>query len=126
MAHWLTQGNVYTQKMMCWNGLVHDQSLRLVVLYHYSWKRYFVSVRLAWGMVPIFHDLSNASGLAHIVSWTKYPVELDALILVAAVLLLARLCVRQIGGYTGDYLGFSQQISEVLIYLAASALWLST
>jgi cobalamin synthase len=36
------------------------------------------------------------------------------------------LCVRQIGGYTGDYLGFSQQISEVFIYLSASGLWLST
>ena len=72
-------------KNVCWNGLVHDQSLRLVVLYHKSWKRYFMNVRLAWGMVPIFHDLCNASGLAHIVRRTEHSVELDALILVTAV-----------------------------------------
>ena len=68
-------------------------------------------------------------GLAVIVPLGLWQLQLTVvavLILVAAVLLLARLCVRQIGGYTGDYLGFSQQISEVLIYLAASALWLST
>ncbi|MED5533682.1 MAG: adenosylcobinamide-GDP ribazoletransferase, partial [Pseudomonadota bacterium] len=68
-------------------------------------------------------------GLAVIVPLGLWQLQLTVvagLILVATVLLLARLCVRQIGGYTGDYLGFSQQISEVLIYLAASALWLST
>ncbi len=68
-------------------------------------------------------------GLAVIVPLGLWQLQLTVvagLILVAAVLLLARLCVRQIGGYTGDYLGFSQQISEVLIYLLASGLWLST
>ena len=68
-------------------------------------------------------------GLAVIVPLGLWQLQLTVvagLILVAAVLLLARLCVRQIGGYTGDYLGFSQQISEVLIYLSASGLWLST
>jgi adenosylcobinamide-GDP ribazoletransferase len=58
--------------------------------------------------------------------WQLQLTVVSGLVLVAAVLLLARLCIRQIGGYTGDYLGFSQQISEVLIYLAASVLWLST
>jgi len=58
--------------------------------------------------------------------WQLQLMVVSGFILVAAVLLLARLCVRQIGGYTGDYLGFSQQISEVLIYLSASGLWLST
>ena len=58
--------------------------------------------------------------------WQLQLTVVSGLVLVAAVLLLARLCVLQIGGYTGDYLGFSQQISEVLIYLAASVLWLST
>ena len=68
-------------------------------------------------------------GLAVIVPvglWQLQLTMVAGLILVVAVLLLARLCVRQIGGYTGDYLGFSQQISEVLIYLSASGLWLST
>ena len=71
--------------MVCDNRLVHDQSLRLVVLYHDPWEWYFASVRLARGTAPIFHDLGNAGGLAHIVRWTKHAVEVDALILVAAV-----------------------------------------
>lgn len=58
--------------------------------------------------------------------WQPQLTLIASLILLGVVPLLARLCVRQIGGYTGDYLGFSQQISEVFIYLGASALWLST
>jgi len=38
-----------------------------------------------------------------------------------AVALAARLAHRQIGGYTGDVLGFFQQIGEIVMLLAASA-----
>lgn len=37
--------------------------------------------------------------------------------------LLGRYFYRHIGGYTGDCLGASQQIAEVVFYLSASALW---
>lgn len=38
-----------------------------------------------------------------------------------ATVWLARLFVRQIGGYTGDCLGAAQQMTEVVLYLAFSA-----
>jgi adenosylcobinamide-GDP ribazoletransferase len=39
---------------------------------------------------------------------------------------LGRYFHRHIGGYTGDCLGASQQVAEVVFYLTASALWTST
>jgi len=45
------------------------------------------------------------------------------LVLAAAVALLALLCMREIGGQTGDVLGAVEQTSEIVILLAASA-WL--
>eukprot|EP00959_Pyramimonas_sp_CCMP1952_P289892 6062938-Pyramimonas_sp.AAC.1 len=66
--------------MVCDSRLVHDQSPRLVVLYHDPWQWCFASVRLARGTAPIFHELDNAGGLAYIVRRTKHAVELDALI----------------------------------------------
>jgi adenosylcobinamide-GDP ribazoletransferase len=47
---------------------------------------------------------------------------LVALLLVAtATLLIGRLCIRQIGGQTGDVLGAVEQVSEILILLVAAA-----
>ena len=45
------------------------------------------------------------------------------LLLAAAVGLLALICIRQIGGQTGDVLGAVEQTGEILILLVASA-WL--
>ncbi|CAG7856116.1 adenosylcobinamide-GDP ribazoletransferase [biofilm metagenome] len=39
---------------------------------------------------------------------------------------LGRYFYRHIGGYTGDCLGASQQVAEVVFYLTAGALWTST
>ena len=41
------------------------------------------------------------------------------------IIVLCQLANRQIGGYTGDYLGFSQQISEVVVYIVGVSLWIS-
>ena len=46
------------------------------------------------------------------------PAVLYAMIALAAAAILAR---RQIGGYTGDVLGFFQQIGEIVMLLAAAA-----
>ena len=47
---------------------------------------------------------------------------LAALLLVAAALILAAMLAhRQIGGYTGDVLGFFQQIGEIVMLLVAAA-----
>ena len=41
-----------------------------------------------------------------------------------ATVLLGHYFYRHIGGYTGDCLGASQQISETIFYLSVSALWI--
>jgi adenosylcobinamide-GDP ribazoletransferase len=46
-----------------------------------------------------------------------------ALVVVAGLIFLARLSVKQIGGQTGDVLGAVEQMSEILILLTAAALW---
>ncbi|HCK75564.1 MAG TPA: adenosylcobinamide-GDP ribazoletransferase, partial [Gammaproteobacteria bacterium] len=76
--------------------------------------------------VPIRGLLVGLAAAVPLGVWHPSVAATAGLIVAGAVFLLARFCIRQIGGYTGDYLGFSQQISEVLIYLAASVLWLST
>jgi adenosylcobinamide-GDP ribazoletransferase len=43
------------------------------------------------------------------------------LLLAAALALLAWLCIKQIGGQTGDVLGAVEQLSEILILLVAAA-----
>ena len=45
-----------------------------------------------------------------------------ALLVAAGLIVLARLCLRQIGGQTGDVLGAVEQVSEILILLTAAAL----
>jgi adenosylcobinamide-GDP ribazoletransferase len=47
---------------------------------------------------------------------------LAALLVAAALGVMAWLCVRQIGGQTGDVLGAVEQVSEILILLAAASL----
>lgn len=47
--------------------------------------------------------------------WRMGVAVLGALVLLRA--LIARYLVRRIGGYTGDALGFAQQLSELAIYL---------
>jgi adenosylcobinamide-GDP ribazoletransferase len=37
---------------------------------------------------------------------------------------LGRYFYRHIGGYTGDCLGASQQLTETIFYLSISALWI--
>ena len=48
------------------------------------------------------------------------------IVVVLAVLryVLGRYFVRRIGGYTGDCLGFAQQVFEIVIYLVGLA-WIS-
>jgi adenosylcobinamide-GDP ribazoletransferase len=69
-----------------------------------------VGIAVAFGIVALGLGLGIVPGLI-------------ALALVAgAVASMAWLCMRQIGGQTGDVLGALEQVSEVLILLVASAL----
>jgi adenosylcobinamide-GDP ribazoletransferase len=49
------------------------------------------------------------------------PAAIGCLVLAASALLAARLCLRQIGGQTGDVLGALEQIGEIIILLDAAA-----
>lgn len=56
----------------------------------------------------------------------EFKIVLIAFITAIIIFLITRkLCIRHVGGYTGDILGFSQQLSEASIYLVLSAIWLS-
>jgi len=52
------------------------------------------------------------------------PLSVLAIIpVLLSTVLLGKYFYRHIGGYTGDCLGASQQIAEVIFYLSVSALW---
>jgi adenosylcobinamide-GDP ribazoletransferase len=46
---------------------------------------------------------------------------MTALLLLLAILAMARLCAQQIGGQTGDVLGAMQQVGEIIVLLVAAA-----
>jgi len=46
------------------------------------------------------------------------------ILLLVVNVFLGRYFYRYIGGYTGDCLGASQQITETVYYLSVSALWI--
>jgi adenosylcobinamide-GDP ribazoletransferase len=64
---------------------------------------------LALGLIPLLVALGVASGAVAVV------------LLAAAFGLMARLCIRQIGGQTGDVLGALEQIGEIAVLLVAAA-----
>lgn len=68
------------------------------------------------GVFALFLGLLPLFLLPRICLWIVIP-------LFFATLLLGRYFHKHIGGYTGDCLGASQQISEVVFYLSLSALW---
>ena len=66
--------------------------------------------------------IAAAIGAAVVLAALGPPTGLVALLLAGgAVALAAVLARRQIGGYTGDVLGFFQQIGEIVMLLAAAA-----
>ncbi len=67
------------------------------------------TVALALGFVPLLAALGFASGAVAIV------------LLAAAFGVMAWLCIRQIGGQTGDVLGALEQVGEVAVLLVAAA-----
>jgi adenosylcobinamide-GDP ribazoletransferase len=61
-------------------------------------------------------------GLVVLLLCLGFSATLIAVVLLAAALgLMAWLCLRQIGGQTGDVLGAIEQVSEILILLVAAA-----
>jgi adenosylcobinamide-GDP ribazoletransferase len=66
--------------------------------------------------------IAAAIGLVVLLLCLGFSATLIAAVLLAAALgLMAWLCLRQIGGQTGDVLGALEQVSEILILLVAAA-----
>jgi adenosylcobinamide-GDP ribazoletransferase len=61
------------------------------------------------GFIPLVIGLGFASGIAAVV------------LLAAGFGFMAWLCIRQIGGQTGDVLGALEQIGEIVVLLVAAA-----
>ncbi len=63
------------------------------------------------------------SGLLPLLFFPSVNILLALLLPLAATLYLRRYFKKWIGGYTGDCLGATQQVTEVLFYLSCIALW---
>ncbi len=80
---------------------------------------------VAQRMSPRAYGLAAALGLPWLLwpDWRAGLLALGVALLLRAV--LARYLVKRLGGYTGDCLGFAQQIFELAIYLSVLA-WISS
>ncbi|MEQ1530440.1 MAG: adenosylcobinamide-GDP ribazoletransferase [Methylococcales bacterium] len=96
----------------------------LYLMYRYDYARVQNSKTIGAVYRPPLKDLMLA-GLFALLPLLLLPVWslLTLAPLVLVNLFLANYFYRHIGGYTGDCLGASQQISEAVFYLSLSALW---
>ena len=78
-----------------------------------------LATRISWGEL----SFAGLTALLPLLLLPPLAALLGCLFAALATLWLARLFRRQIGGYTGDCLGASQQIAETVYYLGVSALW---
>ena len=90
--------------------LEDEESKAKPVVRNYSWKEVIGS--FFFGLVPLiclaFHQ--------HQIIYTLFPV-------LFARFLLSSYFKEWIGGYTGDCLGATQQVCEVVFYLTVIAIW---
>ncbi|MGZ8185807.1 MAG: adenosylcobinamide-GDP ribazoletransferase, partial [Methylobacter sp.] len=96
----------------------------LWLMHNYNYARENDSKAAAAVYKPDRRQLSLATGTALLPVIALPALNMLALIPVLVVnVLLGRYFYRHIGGYTGDCLGTSQQVSETVFYLSISALW---
>ncbi|HTI18673.1 MAG TPA: adenosylcobinamide-GDP ribazoletransferase [Trinickia sp.] len=80
---------------------------------------------VAQRLAPRAYALAAALGLPWLL-WPDWRAGLLALgVAFALRMLLARYFMRRLGGYTGDCLGFAQQVFEIAIYLSVLG-WISS
>lgn len=78
------------------------------------------SIRLSWAEMSysfLFVLLPMLLFLPHILLWIALPLAY------LSKMYLGSVFQKHIGGYTGDCLGATQQVSEVIFYLSIIALW---
>ena len=96
----------------------------LLLMWQYDYARADDSKGAAAVYKPSARDLTFASLCAVLpLVFLPFGIVLAIIPLILATLLLGRFFYRHIGGYTGDCLGASQQVTEVVFYLGASTLW---
>ena len=97
----------------------------LLLMRQYSYARTSDSKSMSAIHKPSLTELSLAAGFAMLPFFLLPSIFLFAVIpLVLITFMLGAYFNRHIGGYTGDCLGCSQQVSEVCFYLFVSVLWI--
>lgn len=97
----------------------------LLLMQRYTYVREYDSKASGAVYKPNFQELIFPTVIA-LLPLVLLPA-LCALVIIPVLLattLLGRFFYRRIGGYTGDCLGASQQVAEIIFYLCVSALWI--
>lgn len=97
----------------------------LLLMQRYTYAREYDSKASGAVYKPNFQELIFPTVIA-LLPFVLLPA-LCALVIIPVLLattLLGRFFYRRIGGYTGDCLGASQQVAEIIFYLSVSALWI--
>ncbi|MBL6985645.1 MAG: adenosylcobinamide-GDP ribazoletransferase [Methylobacter sp.] len=96
----------------------------LLLMQRYSYAREHHSKASGAVYQPNFREMAFATLIA-LLPLALLPVLCAPTIIPALLttVILGHYFYRRIGGYTGDCLGASQQISETVFYLSVSALW---
>ena len=96
----------------------------LLLMYYYNYVRIYDSKSQGAVYKPSPGELAFATVISLLPVLLLPILCLSAIIPVLAVnCYLGHYFRRQIGGYTGDCLGASQQVAETVFYLSVSALW---
>jgi adenosylcobinamide-GDP ribazoletransferase len=97
----------------------------LVLMYRYQYARAENSKSISAVYSPSLKELAIATVMA-LLPMSLLPLNCLWVIgiLLPINLVLGNYFYRHIGGYTGDCLGASQQVTEVAYYLSLSALWI--
>lgn len=116
-AHGLSRWcSVLLLRFLSYAGHLEDAKTKPLAQHLSSAQAVIASLPLL-SLLPLLYWLPITS------SWLVFFLPLTAMLLVT--LLLARLFLRRLGGYTGDNLGATQQMTELTCYLMLAALWQS-
>lgn len=109
---------------LLWAGHSVSRCAPLLLMRQYNYARADDSKGAAAVFKPSVKDLRFA-GVCALLPMGLLPMECWLAVIPVWLVnwRLGRYFYTHIGGYTGDCLGASQQVAEVVFYLAASALW---
>lgn len=110
--------------LVLWAGHSVSRLAPLLLMWRYDYSRLEDSKGAAAVFKPNAKDLAFAAACAVLPMFLLPPICWWAIAPVLLVNLgLGQYFHRHIGGYTGDCLGASQQVAEVVFYLGVAGLW---